>query len=76
MNLAPVLTVLVVAATLALPAATEARGHGAHRHRDGSHAVATRTDIPTARCRDGSDSYSRHRRGTCSHHGGVAVWLR
>lgn len=28
----------------------------------------------TARCRDGSLSYSAHRRGTCSHHGGVAVW--
>jgi uncharacterized protein DUF3761/SH3 domain-containing protein len=29
----------------------------------------------TARCRDGSYSFSQHRRGTCSHHGGVAVWL-
>lgn len=29
----------------------------------------------TAVCRDGSYSYSRHRRGTCSHHGGVARWL-
>lgn len=28
----------------------------------------------TARCRDGTLSYSAHRRGTCSHHGGVAVW--
>lgn len=28
----------------------------------------------TARCRDGTLSYSRNRRGTCSHHGGVAVW--
>lgn len=28
----------------------------------------------TAKCRDGSLSYSRNRRGTCSHHGGVAVW--
>jgi ribosomal protein L37E len=28
----------------------------------------------TAKCRDGSLSYSAHRRGTCSHHGGVAVW--
>ncbi|WP_202630539.1 DUF3761 domain-containing protein [Deinococcus alpinitundrae] len=25
-----------------------------------------------AQCRDGSDSFSTHRRGTCSHHGGVA----
>jgi hypothetical protein len=30
----------------------------------------------TARCRDGTYSYSHHRSGTCSHHGGVAVWLR
>jgi hypothetical protein len=29
----------------------------------------------TARCRDGSYSFSTHRRGTCSHHGGVARWL-
>lgn len=28
----------------------------------------------TAMCRDGTLSYSRSRRGTCSHHGGVAVW--
>lgn len=28
----------------------------------------------TAKCRDGSLSYSAHRRGTCSHHGGVAIW--
>lgn len=29
----------------------------------------------TARCRDGTYSYSHHRSGTCSHHGGVAKWL-
>lgn len=29
----------------------------------------------TARCRDGSYSYSQSRRGTCSHHGGVSAWL-
>lgn len=28
-----------------------------------------------ARCRDGSYSFSRHRSGTCSHHGGVGTWL-
>lgn len=28
----------------------------------------------TAQCRDGSYSFSRHHRGTCSHHGGVAAW--
>jgi hypothetical protein len=29
----------------------------------------------TARCNDGTYSYSKHRQGTCSHHGGVAEWL-
>jgi hypothetical protein len=29
----------------------------------------------TARCRDGSYSYSEHASGTCSHHGGVARWI-
>lgn len=28
-----------------------------------------------AQCRDGSYSFSQSRRGTCSHHGGVAKWL-
>ena len=30
---------------------------------------------PTARCCDGSFSYSEHRCGSCSHHGGVAEFL-
>lgn len=30
----------------------------------------------TALCRDGTYSFSRSRRGTCSHHGGVARWLK
>src|SRR5882672_11076673 len=29
----------------------------------------------TAQCRDGTYSFSRHRSGTCSHHGGIAKWL-
>ena len=29
----------------------------------------------TAQCRDGSYSFSQHRQGTCSHHGGVGRWL-
>lgn len=29
----------------------------------------------TALCRDGSYSFSQSRRGTCSHHSGVAKWL-
>ncbi|HEY5944111.1 MAG TPA: DUF3761 domain-containing protein [Kofleriaceae bacterium] len=30
---------------------------------------------PLARCMDGSLSYSKHHRGTCSGHGGVRDWL-
>lgn len=39
--------------------------------------VFTETKPPgaTARCQDGSYSFSQHRRGTCSHHGGVAEWF-
>ena len=29
----------------------------------------------SARCGDGTYSFSQSRRGTCSHHGGVAQWL-
>jgi predicted lipid-binding transport protein (Tim44 family) len=29
----------------------------------------------TAQCTDGTYSFSQHRSGTCSHHGGVAAWL-
>jgi hypothetical protein len=30
----------------------------------------------SAECRDGTYSFSQSRRGTCSHHGGVARWLQ
>ena len=29
----------------------------------------------SARCGDGTFSFSQNHRGTCSHHGGVAAWL-
>lgn len=29
---------------------------------------------PTAKCKDGSLSYSKHRSGTCAGHKGVATW--
>jgi len=40
-----------------------------------STAAAAPPQGATARCSDGTYSYSTHRSGTCSHHGGVAVWL-
>ncbi len=30
----------------------------------------------TAKCRDGTYSFSRSRSGTCSRHGGVGAWLQ
>lgn len=32
-------------------------------------------DGATAHCGDNTYSFSQNRRGTCSHHGGVAEWL-
>jgi uncharacterized Zn finger protein (UPF0148 family) len=34
-----------------------------------------KSGTPTARCKDGTTSYSAHHSGTCSGHGGVAEWL-
>lgn len=42
------------------------------------HSPAYSDTVPagaSARCRDGTYSFSQSRRGTCSHHGGVAEWL-
>ncbi|WP_080497679.1 DUF3761 domain-containing protein [Burkholderia ubonensis] len=56
--------------------------HDTYRNRDGEtvHAPARSKsgrapEGASARCRDGTYSFSRHRRGTCSGHGGVAAWL-
>lgn len=49
---------------------TNSGGHEVHRPEYRRHAPAG----ATARCRDGSWSFSEHRSGTCSHHGGVAEW--
>ena len=54
-------------------------GHG-YRNVDGDW-VPSPQDSPsppagaTAQCNDGKYSFSKHRRGTCSHHGGVKRWL-
>ena len=34
----------------------------------------SRPSAASAQCRDGTYSFSQHRSGTCSHHGGVAIW--
>jgi hypothetical protein len=70
-------------------AAARARGltggfssEGWYRSVDGSlvHGPTTAADedddygLVMALCRDGTQSYSHNRRGTCSHHGGVSRW--
>ncbi len=42
---------------------------------NGSSSSSNNSGGPSAICRDGTYSYSKHRSGTCSHHGGVATWL-
>ena len=37
--------------------------------------AATAPEGASAQCNDGTYSFSEHRRGTCSHPGGVAEWL-
>jgi phage/plasmid primase-like uncharacterized protein len=38
-------------------------------------SVPTAPAGATAKCEDGTYSFSESRSGTCSHHGGVAEWL-
>lgn len=56
--------------------------HGSYINKDGNtvHSPAhTKSDRApegaTAKCRDKTYSFSQHRRGTCSRHGGVMAWL-
>lgn len=54
------------------PTYTNSSGQQVHRPEFAQAAPAG----ATAQCRDGSYSFSLHRRGTCSHHRGVATWLQ
>ncbi len=72
-------SVLNLAQIQPLPAPARVQGDG-YTNVDGVHVqspVFTETAPAgaSAKCRDGSYSFSLHRRGTCSHHGGVAEWL-
>jgi Protein of unknown function (DUF3761) len=51
---------------------TNSSGHRVHRPMHSNSVPAG----ASAKCRDGTYSFSEHHQGTCSHHGGVAVWLR
>jgi len=50
---------------------TNVSGHRVHRPVHANHVPAG----ASAKCRDGTYSFSEHHRGACSHHGGVAGWL-
>ena len=63
------------------PDESDLDNHQTYRNRNGEtvHSPAhTRSGKAptgaTAQCRDGTWSFSRHRSGTCSRHGGVATW--
>ncbi|MEU4246477.1 DUF3761 domain-containing protein [Amycolatopsis sp. NPDC026612] len=60
----------------AAPAPTEC-GADYYRNSDGNcvHRPSDNPSGATAICKDGSYSYSQHRSGTCSGHGGVRTWL-
>jgi hypothetical protein len=71
---APVSKIITVG-TYAAPAAANS-GSG-YINSDGNY-IGSPSNDPTgasAQCNDGTYSYSASRRGTCSHHGGVARWL-
>lgn len=64
------------------PNETELTSHRHHKANDGqevhSPARSTHDQMPagaSAKCRDGTYSFSQHRQGTCSQHSGVAIWL-
>jgi hypothetical protein len=65
------------------PGSTQLIEQGSYVNRDGvvvhrpAHTVSGAAPAgASAQCRDGSYSFSLHHSGTCSHHGGVAQWLR
>ena len=77
-----ILAALLLALTLCLPAtARHHRRHHYYRNSSGQrvHSPVHARTAPhgaTARCNDGTYSFSQHHQGTCSHHGGVAEWLK
>ena len=80
-RLAPILGALA----LALAGSTNASAHRAavdcsrgYYANVSGHCVHSPSSSPvgaTAQCRDGTYSYSEHASGTCSHHGGVRLWI-
>lgn len=64
------------------PNESELASHGYYTNKSGqtvhSPSKSKTGEAPanaTAKCRDGSYSFSKHHRGTCSGHQGVALWM-
>jgi hypothetical protein len=67
----------------ATPTESDLASHGHYINKDKevvhSPSKSVSGKVPSgasAKCRDGSYSFSRHHSGTCSHHGGVAQWIQ
>lgn len=74
-----VLTSLALAAALLIPAAGHAEAATKHCAHHTTGTCAANKPHPrgaTAKCWDGTYSYSAHFRGTCSHHHGVRYWYK
>ena len=52
------------------------QGRAAPQSRPSSGGAPAAPGQATAKCKDGSMSYSAHHSGACSHHGGVTQWLQ
>jgi hypothetical protein len=65
---------LLIAAAIGLVTLTPASAHAASHKPKAPTATTAPSGHPTAKCKDGTFSHSKHRSGTCSHHGGVAKW--
>jgi len=68
---------IVLIGTYVKPTAPAASSGNGYTNSQGNYVPSPSSNPSgaTARCADGSYSYSQSRRGTCSHHGGVAEWL-
>ena len=82
-QLAPSASAVASVPKAAAPNEADLQTHGHYVNKDGQtvHSPAKTVDgaVPagaSAKCRDGSYSFSKHHSGTCSHHGGVATWLQ
>lgn len=69
-----------VSQPIAAPAVQNYSNDNYYTNVDGNrvHSPVYSSSVPagaTAQCRDGTYSFSQHRSGTCSGHGGVAEWL-